>query len=40
MGEKPLRIWFGKIDGFINIDNGIRYLVLDYSRFDKICDSI
>ena len=28
MGEKPLRIWFDKIDGFIKIDNGIRYLVL------------
>ena len=40
MGEKPLRIWFDKIDEFIKIDNGIRYLVLDHSRFDKICDII
>ena len=24
MGEKPLRIWFDKIDGFIKIDNRIR----------------
>ena len=28
MGEKPLRIWFDKIDGFNKIDDGIRYLVL------------
>ena len=28
MGEKPLRIWFDKIDGFIKIDDGVRYLVL------------
>ena len=35
-----MRIWFDKIDEFIKIDNGIRYLVLDHSRFDKICDSI
>ena len=40
MGEKPLRSWFDKKDGFNKIDNGIRYLVLDHSRFDKICDSI
>ena len=28
MGSKPLRIWFEKIDGFIKIYDGIRYLVL------------
>ena len=28
MGSKPLGIWFEKIDGFIKIYNGIRYLVL------------
>ena len=28
MGAKPLRIWFEKIDGFIKIYDGIRYLVL------------
>ena len=28
MGEKPLRIWFDKIDGFIKTDDGVRYLVL------------
>ena len=27
MGAKPLRIWFDKIDGFIKIYDGIRYLV-------------
>ena len=26
MSEKPLHILFVKIDGFIKIDNGIRYL--------------
>ena len=38
MGEKPFRIQFDKIDGFIKIDNGIRYLVLlNYSEiYDKI----
>ena len=40
MGEKPLRIWFDKIEEFIKIDNRIVYLALDHSRFDKICDSI
>ena len=40
MHEKPLCIWFDKTDGFIKIDNGIRYLVLDHSRFDQIFDSI
>ena len=28
MGAKPLRIRFDKIDGFINIYDGTRYLVL------------
>ena len=27
MGVKPLHIWFEKIDGFIKIYDGIRYLV-------------
>ena len=38
MGEKPLRIWFDNIDGFIRIDNGIIYLVLpNYSgTYDRI----
>ena len=40
MGEKTLRIWLNKIDGFIKIDNRIRYLILDHSRFDKTCGSI
>ena len=35
-----MRIWFDKINEFIKIDNGIRYLALDHSQFDKICDSI
>ena len=39
MGSKPLRIWFDKIEGFIKIYDGIRYLViLDHSWFDEICD--
>ena len=39
MGLKPLRIWFDKIDGFIKISGGIRYLViLRHSWFDEICD--
>ena len=28
MGPKPLRAWFEKIDRFIKIYDGIRYLVL------------
>ena len=28
MGLKPLRVWLVKIDGFIKIYDGIRYLVL------------
>ena len=38
MGEKPLRIWFDKIDGFIKIDNGIKYLVL--LKYNAIYDGI
>ena len=41
MGSKPLRIGFDKIDRFIKIYNGIRYLVLlGNSWYDEICDSI
>ena len=41
MSAKPLCIRFDKIDGFIKIFDGIRYLVLfDYELFDKICDRI
>ena len=41
IGSKPLRIWFDKIDGFIQIYDGIRHLVmLGHSCFDEICDSI
>ena len=38
IGEKPLRIWFDKIDGFMKIDNGIKYLVsLQYNKiYDRI----
>ena len=39
MGAKPLRIRFDKLDGFIKIYDGIRYLILfDYSYRDEICD--
>ena len=39
MGSKPLHIWFDKIDGFIKIYDGIRYLVLlGHSWYDEICD--
>ena len=41
MGSKPLRISFGKTDGFSKIYYGIRYLVLrEYERYDAIDDSI
>ena len=37
MGSKPLCIKFDKIDGFIKICNGIRYLILfSYWWYDKI----
>ena len=38
MGGKPLRIWFGKIDGFIKIDDRIKYLVL--LKYNKVYDRI
>ena len=28
LGAKPLRIWFEKVDGFIKMYDGIRYLIL------------
>ena len=41
MGTKPLRIRFHEMDGFIKIQDKIRYLVLfDYGHCDKICDKI
>ena len=41
MGAKPLRIRFNKIDGFVKIYDGIRYLVLyDYKRYNTINDRI
>ena len=41
MGSKPLRIWFDKIDGFIEIYDIIRYsLILAHCWFDEISDSI
>ena len=41
MGAKPLRIMFDKIDEFIAIYNGIRYLVLfGPERYDAIYDRI
>ena len=39
MSKKPLGIWVDKIAGFIKIDNGVRYLVLDHSRFNKFLRS-
>ena len=35
MGEKPLSIWFNKVNGLIKIYNGIRYLELfdSYNEF-------
>ena len=41
MGSKPLHIKFDKIDGFIKIYDGIRYLVLfGYWWYHKIFDNI
>ena len=41
MGSVPLRIRFDKIDGFMKIYDGLRYLVLFNRRWcDKICDRI
>ena len=40
MDSKPLCIRFDKIDGFIKIYNGTRYLVLfGYWWYDKIFDN-
>ena len=38
MGEKPSRIWFNKIDGFIKIDNVVRYLGL--LKFNEVYERI
>ena len=38
VGEKQLRIWFDKTDGFIKINNGIKYKVL--SKYNEIYDRI
>ena len=41
MGEKPLRIWFDKIDAFVKIYDGIGYLVLfNQGWYDEIFDRI
>ena len=41
MGAKPLRIRFYEIDGFIKINDGIRYLVLfGPGRYDAIYNKI
>ena len=41
MGEKPLRIWFDRIDAFVKIYDGIRYLVLfNQGWYDEIFDRI
>ena len=40
-GAISLRVRFDKIDEFIKIHSGIRYLALfDYGGFDKICNRI
>ena len=38
MGEKPSDIWFNKIDGFIKIDNVVRYLGL--LKFNEVYERI
>ena len=41
MSAKPLHIWFEKIDGFIKMYDGIRYLALFGSeRYNAIYDRI
>ena len=41
MVAKSLRIWFNKIDGFVKIYDGIRYLVLSASeRYNAIYNGI
>ena len=38
---KPLRIWFDKINGFVKIFDGIKYLVLfDHERYNAVYDGI
>ena len=41
MSSTPLRVRFDKIDGYIKIDDRIRYLVLfGHGWYDEICDRI
>ena len=41
MGRKSLRIRFNKINGFIKIYEGIRYLILyNYERYNAIYDKM
>ena len=41
IGAKPLYIMFNKIDGFIRVYNGTRYLVLfSPEKYDFVCNSI
>ena len=41
IGAKPLHIMFNKIDGFIRVYNGTRYLVLfSPERYDFVYNSI
>ena len=41
MGSEPLHIWFNKMDGFIKIYGGIRYLVLlGNNWYAESCDRI
>ena len=41
MGTKPLRVRFHKVDGFIKVFDGTRYLVLfGTERYDAIDDRI
>ena len=40
-GAKPLRIRFDRVDGFIRVYDGIRYLVLfDPEKYDVTCNKI
>ena len=37
MDTKPSHIWFNKVDKFIKMYDGIRYLVMyDYNRYNAI----
>ena len=40
MGSIPLRVRFDEIDGFIQIYDGLRYLVLFSYLYDEICNRI